>query len=320
MTACKNRKRVQLYLDGWMDESEAVRFEAHLRSCPDCQAELINLEEVSSSALEIVDQAPDAGYWNGFFNRVLNRIVARNVSPYETRKVTSRRLKLRIGSYAVAITTVAAVLLLTFTYALRSPHGTDSPAVSDKPTAVADTPVEEVPIVDADTDRSMEFVEMDLRPRSSGDQSTSVPANQDGGSASEGLAATSGATKPAGSDEDEPAIRADAGFRDLFSDAIRQSPAHLNLDGDSGFLDRLMSLYGGRGSDDYRLDQETVVEAVLSGYGPWIDAGGGERSPGISLNGSIPGVAGRPYPELPEMSEKEELARYMIELRIMRAK
>lgn len=113
MATCKHKKRLQIYLDGWMEPPEASRFERHLKKCSECQAELMALEEVSSSALEIVDEAPESSYWDSFYPRILNRIMSRDVTPYEEPEKSLKSLRLRIGAYSLAVVSLAAVALLT---------------------------------------------------------------------------------------------------------------------------------------------------------------------------------------------------------------
>jgi hypothetical protein len=113
MKKCKYSKRIQLLLDGWMDEKEAARFEKHLRGCSICQSELIEHEEITTAALEIVEQAPETEYWKNFHSRVMNRIHSREVSPYsseEIEKPVSKRTKL--GIFAISFVSIAAVFLI----------------------------------------------------------------------------------------------------------------------------------------------------------------------------------------------------------------
>jgi hypothetical protein len=116
MKTCKYKKRLQIYLDGWMDGSEAERFEKHLKKCPSCQAELMELEDISSAALEIVDEAPERGYWDSFFTRTLNRITSRDITPYEAPAESRKGLALKIGSYSLAVVSMAAIILLAAVY------------------------------------------------------------------------------------------------------------------------------------------------------------------------------------------------------------
>lgn len=116
MTTCKYKKRLQIYLDGWMDDSEAARFEKHLKNCPVCQAELVELEDVSSAALEIVDEAPERNYWESFYARTLNRIISRNITPYETAESPRKGIRLKIGTYSLAIVSLAAAVLLVINF------------------------------------------------------------------------------------------------------------------------------------------------------------------------------------------------------------
>jgi len=112
MKICKFAKRLQIYLDGWMEEKESTEFERHLRKCDQCQNELVALEEVSSAALEIVDEAPEPDYWSNFHSRVMNRVIARNASPYSQPEQTEKRSKRKMGTYSVGILSIAAAVLL----------------------------------------------------------------------------------------------------------------------------------------------------------------------------------------------------------------
>jgi hypothetical protein len=116
MRTCKHKKRLQIYLDGWMEQREADRFEEHLKKCPVCQSELVELEEISSAALEMVDEAPEKSYWDSFYPRLLNRIISRDVTPYEKVESSRKELRLRIGTYSLAIISMAAVILLALNY------------------------------------------------------------------------------------------------------------------------------------------------------------------------------------------------------------
>jgi len=119
-----------------MEDSEARRFEKHLKKCSTCQAELIELEDVSSAALEIVDEAPESNYWDSFYARTLNRIISRNVTPYEQTAESHKSFRWRIGSYSLAIVSMAAVIILVVNFlpdianmaARKSP---EAPAISE---------------------------------------------------------------------------------------------------------------------------------------------------------------------------------------------
>jgi anti-sigma factor RsiW len=150
MRECRYKKRIQIYLDGWMDDKEARRLEAHLKRCSDCQTEMVELEEIASAALEIVDQAPDINYWKNFPARVLNRIISRDVNPYGGKPKPARSLRLKIGSYSVAVTALAAAVLLIFNYVNRShvipDAGIQNEVEISEPIAADDTAEPKIPV------------------------------------------------------------------------------------------------------------------------------------------------------------------------------
>ncbi len=114
MSKCNNTKLMQIYLDGWMGESEIKKFEDHLKDCPECQMELVDLEEVTRATLEIVDQAPEREYWDNFVNRVNNRIAARDVSMEISSSRKSKSFSVKYSLYSVAVMAFAASLLIIF--------------------------------------------------------------------------------------------------------------------------------------------------------------------------------------------------------------
>lgn len=148
MATCKHRKRLQIYLDGWMERVEAVRFEKHLKKCSECQSELMALEEVSSSALEIVDEAPESSYWDSFYARTLNRIISRDVTPYEQPEESRKSLRLKIGTYSLAIISLAAVLLLALNFIPGILNSTSDQQAAEK----SPTPRTEVANIESDNE------------------------------------------------------------------------------------------------------------------------------------------------------------------------
>jgi hypothetical protein len=130
MTECSYIKRLQLYLDGWTEGDATRDIEEHLKTCPQCQAEMVELVESNGAALEIVDLAPDRSYWDSFANRVHNRIIARDVEPTRNEKKSSSRFP------AFRLASVLVILIVTITTAfmmLRQPiRGPDSTVNSNQ--------------------------------------------------------------------------------------------------------------------------------------------------------------------------------------------
>lgn len=324
MRECKFKKRIQIYLDGWMDDREAKRFEKHLRQCSDCQTEMVELGEVASAALEIVDQAPGSDYWENFPTRVLNRIISREVSPYEEKPRPARSLRLKIGSYSVAITALAAAVLFILNYADRSlvvPDSSLSEVIEiPGPTMTAD-PVEPTILTAAEAEKQY-----------SADELESVLSAQRNVPAEEELLVAEERGNAVDEETAKPSLVPSVAQLDIDFETVLRTPASsdgpsLKLDDDYDFLNRLMAAYRGKAADDYRISQAVVARGILSGYTSRDADGldnGGYGSPDIA---PAPGLAGGGYSprwgylNLPDdTSNTEELRKYFIELELMQAK
>jgi anti-sigma factor RsiW len=328
MRECEYKKRIQIYLDGWMDDKEAGRLEAHLRQCSDCQTEMMELEEISSAALQIVDQAPDVNYWRNFPGRVLNRIISRNVSPYGGKSKPARSLRLKIGSYSVAVTALAVAVLMIFNYVNRSDVIPDVDVQNDvevsRPITADDSAEPEVPA--SEEPREQPAV---AESESISDRQRDVPGEE-----RQLITSESG---PVSRDEIQESVfdppqalsvsQPDYDFSEAFRTTKSFELAPLKLDEDYNFLNRLMAAYRGNAANDYRISEAVVVEGILSGYSfRDIDGlnNGGYGSPDSRL---IPGLTGGGfstgwgYLSLPDnASDAEELRKYLIELELMQAK
>ncbi len=328
MRECRFKKRIQIYLDGWMDDKEAGRFEAHLKRCSDCQTEMVELEEVASAALEIVDQAPDIDYWRNFPARVLNRIISRDVSPYGGKQRSARSLRLKIGSYSVAITALAAAVLLILNYVNRSlvvpDTGIRDGVEISGPTAATDM-VEPMIFTTEESEKPPVVVE-----------SESILAGQRSVPAEEKPLVTAERSSLTVNEIEEDvsrpsqavlALQSDYDLRAVFRKSALLEQPPLRLDDDYNFLNRLMAAYRGRAANDYRISQAVVAEGILSGYTSGdinrLDNG----NYGLLDIGPFPGLTGGGYSSgwgylsLPDdTSDAEELRKYLIELELMRAK
>ncbi|MEE8418197.1 MAG: zf-HC2 domain-containing protein [candidate division Zixibacteria bacterium] len=328
MRECKFKKRVQIYLDGWMDGKERARFEAHLKQCSYCQTEMIDLEEISSAALEIVDQAPDIDYWKNFSIRVLNRIISRDVSPYGEKQRSTRSRRLKIGSYSVAITTLAAAVLLILNYTGRSidiPNSGIRDGVEISwPTAATDIvePViftaeesEEPPVVEESGNilAGQKSVPAEGKALATVEQSSSTVNEIE-----ENISRFSGAVL---------AFQSDYDLRAVVRKPAPLKLAPLKLDNDYNFLNRLMAAYRGRVANDYRISQAVVAEGILSGYTSRDVNGFDNGNFGLLYVGPFHGLTGDGYSSgwgylsLPDdTSNAEELRKYLIELELMQVK
>ncbi len=328
MRECKFKKRIQIYLDGWMDDKEARRFEAHLKRCSDCQTEMVELEEVASAALEIVDQAPDFDYWKNFPTRVLNRIISRDVSPYEGKQRSARSLRLKIGSYSVAITALAAAVLLILNYVDRSlvvpDTGVRDGVEISGPTVARDIvepriftieKSERPPVVD-----KSESILVEQR---------SVPAEEKPLVTAEKSSFIVNEIEEDASQPSQAALALQSGydFRAVFRKPASFERPPLKLDDDHNFLNRLIAAYRGGAANDYRISQAVVAEGILSGYASQGLNGLDGGNYGWLDIGTFPGLTGDGYSSawgylsLPDdTSNAEELRKYLIELELMQAK
>jgi len=304
MSGCKRKKRLQIYLDGWMDERDSEQFENHLRRCDECQTELFELEEISSSALEIVDHAPERDYWESFFTRAHNRINSRGVTPYVERESQASGLKLT--SYTVGIMAIAAVLILTFSYLSRGPRHSDSEAQvsgekESRSVAASGAIVSEqelitkIAVIPEAPPSAAEFDKIDLR-----------------------------AEKPADVDidySDTISAISDKDYQSAFRGSIRLKPGELWLSEDENFVSRLLAEYDGLADDSFSVNPNVVAEGIISGY-----ASGGNGRNGLLFTGRGLGTndainPGWGYLGLPgDTTRSDEFHRYLIELDIMRAK
>jgi hypothetical protein len=113
MIDCKHKKRIQLYLDGWTAGEAFKDLEEHLKVCPECQAEMAELVEIQSAALEIIEQAPDHSYWRSFASRVRNRIIARDVEPERDAPRSAPRFPIfRLASVLMTIVVIMGTSFL----------------------------------------------------------------------------------------------------------------------------------------------------------------------------------------------------------------
>ena len=315
MKDCRLKKRLQIYLDGWLDGRESERFEDHLRRCEECQTELIELEEISSEALEIVDHAPERDYWNSFFTRVHNRILARGANPFGEKK--SHVFSFRIASYSVGVIAVAATLVLTFGYLSLRPFGSKSAQGPEKQVTAPSEATSEPDISDSRWEVNSAVI------------SDNVGADKVSGisSASEGNFPGRKPTnsKAGGSIKDGPNI-SDAALYNIaardfgldFRSALRVSSAPLRLDENENLVGRLMAAYGGSAEGNFSINPDVVAQGILSSYGP---VAGGQNGTTLNGHGTGSNYAVNPrwgYLGLPaDTSGTDEFRRYMIELDLM---
>ncbi|OGC94687.1 MAG: hypothetical protein A2W25_15825 [candidate division Zixibacteria bacterium RBG_16_53_22] len=141
MADCRYKKILQFYLDSSGAGPHFKDLEEHLKTCPECQLQLAELEELNSAALDIIDEAPEKEYWDSFPVRVRNRITARSIEPAEI--VRKRRAPwysaFRMASVLVALMFIAAYSILVLR---RGTSTLDNPAsIADRPSIISEQPV-----------------------------------------------------------------------------------------------------------------------------------------------------------------------------------
>lgn len=314
MKECKLKKRLQIYLDGWMDSREFERLEAHLRHCEECQNELIELEEISSGALEIVDHAPEREYWDSFFNRVHNRIMARGASPYQPKK--NRIFSFKFASYSLSVLAVAAAIILVFGIVSHLPFdGGPVPQYANK---------EIVPAVSSSGNLSV-ALQPDVK--SPAGENSGKPDLVSSKFSDQGhIAITSHDASRSDAGESGKAMngKPDVASRDFSSDfraPLRIDQAPVSLDEDENFINRLLKTYGSWQETDYSINPSVVAEGIISGYASSGNGANGllsKKSDQTVIGAANPGWG---YLGLPgDTTGTEEFRRYQIELDLMSTK
>jgi hypothetical protein len=319
MKTCKQSKRLQIYLDGWMENVEAARFEKHLKKCSSCQAELIELEDISSAALEIVDEAPESSYWDSFYARTLNRIISRNVTPYERSGEPRKSLRLKIGSYSLAIVSMAALILLAVNF-LPDILNLMAERNLDRQKGLEQS--ESASIVEAiETGESLELNTRDLTVSEpelvESEQVNTISQEADLASAETGDNSIS-----------DRLIPADDDILTYFRDDIPVNEPLLTLSDVSDYPGESAPEEYNNINEDYRLSSSMIAAGILSEASDRYNLGRSfDGYTGFSLNeyganSFLNGVSGNwGYLSMPpDSAEAEEFRRYLIELELIQAK
>ncbi len=61
------------WLDGELSPAEAEAYQAHVRGCAECERELASLGRIVRMTDELKLRAPDAEFWNGYWESVYRR-------------------------------------------------------------------------------------------------------------------------------------------------------------------------------------------------------------------------------------------------------
>ena len=133
MKECKFKKRLQFYIDGWLDERESKIFDEHLKRCAQCQMEMAEIEDVNSASLNIIDQAPEKEYWDSFAVRVRNRIVSRDAVPAESAKKSPSFLGFRFVAVFMAVLAISSITLIISRFETKTPAFTTAARNAEAP-------------------------------------------------------------------------------------------------------------------------------------------------------------------------------------------
>ena len=319
MKSCKHKIRLQIYLDGWMEDSEAARFEKHLKKCSICQSEIMELEDISAAALEIVDEAPERGYWDSFYPRTLNRIISRNITPYESSEVSRKGLRLKIGTYSLEIVSLAAIILLTVNFL---PDILNLMAEKSSDRGIAVEQVEPVLIVEA-TDNAQAVgpllpggadpitLEESTEPVSSDRQATELVLVESGRA-----------------EESADALVAETEVLDYFNDEIVTEKPELLLSDLTDFSREPAKTEFANINKDYRLSSSMIAAGILSELNNKKDDAGSLNGKiefsvaGNGFNNFLNGASGSwGYLSMPtDSGNTEEFRRYLIELELIQTK
>jgi len=312
MKTCSFKKRLQIYLDGWMDERELERFEDHLRSCDDCQTELIELEEMSASALEIVDHAPERTYWDNFFARVHNRINSRGVSPYQ--EAPKSRFSIKALTYSIGVMTVAASLIFIL-------FNISNNTIDQAPPSVINTPQERPALTDNSAMNIIQPAVTEIeRVPSEPEVEKTVNLSKATGDKSQLAKSAVVSAKSGIENRDEFADISEADVLSTFRGSVPLQPGKTTPSEDENFIGRLLAEYSGSYDGIAGVKPNVVAEGLISGY---VSGGVNQGSiPGSvrDLNNQAInprwGYLGLPF----DTTNRGEFDRYTIELNLMRAK
>jgi hypothetical protein len=326
MKRCKEVKRLQIYMDGWMDPNESIKFEKHLQKCSFCQTELMTLEEMSSAAIEIPDEAPEREYWDSFHSRIMNRIIARDISPHNDQISESRKSKLKIGSYSLVIVSLAAVMVILLNVNINTPlneavtdnqqnPNTDS-VLNVIPPQIIDKNNAEVANIIVNLDENMADTEVsnnDVIP------STNIPEQP-----------INSELVLASVENDVSPIDTEINYSDLLDDRFVLSSVPVQLTERDKNLDNYPRVFEGRINEKYQLKPEIVASGIFSLVDNTSEASRSMAFQNMRSNTTVSGnfISDRGgfnvnwgYLSMPgEISKTDEYERYLIEIELIEIK
>jgi hypothetical protein len=115
MSDCRMSKdRLIEALYGELDPAEKERFDAHLRSCPDCAAEYASLEETLRTMDKRERPDPGPAFWDGYWDRLSKRMLWEAIEEDRRASLAARvrGLFARLPRWSLQAAGAAALLLL----------------------------------------------------------------------------------------------------------------------------------------------------------------------------------------------------------------
>src|SRR5439155_8192188 len=109
MTRDQWTDRLSEYLDGDLGIAERAALEAHVASCPACEAILAELRRVVARAQAIDDQPPTTDLWPAIAQQIG---VSSGAEPHGVVSLAARRARRRLSFTVPQLAAAAAVLLL----------------------------------------------------------------------------------------------------------------------------------------------------------------------------------------------------------------
>jgi hypothetical protein len=285
-----------------------------------------DVEEMSSAAIEIPDEAPEREYWDGFHSRVLNRIIARDISPYNEQIAESKKSKLKIGGYSLVIVSLAAVMVLLLNMNINTPLNeavTDNPQNPNTESVLNVTPPQIIDNNDAEVANIIDI--------QNGNMADNEVSNNDV------ILTNSILEQPINSESalvsaesDITPIDIEINYSNLLNDRFVLSSVPVQLTERDKNLDNYPRVFEGRINEKYQLKPEIVASGILSLVDNTSEASRSMAFQNLGPNTTVSGnfISDRGgfnvnwgYLSMPgEISKTDEYERYLIEIELIEIK
>jgi len=262
---------------------------------------------------KIIDEAPENNYWDSFYSRTLNRILSRNVTPYQPHEKNKKGFRLRIGSYSLAVVSIAAVIMVAINY---FPDGSEMPLNSNLTPAVS-IGVPQAEIVPSKPEIKKHIAVVPAEENLSG---TDAAQNQvqayDMKSLPENASSTQNKLEPA---IENAVLGVD--FTSYFKGELLAEKADLRLTDGSYYSSAQTETNYDKIDDNYRLSSSMIADGILQGAN---GLSGNDYSTGLlfSADDIFGGNFGNwGYLSMPsDTGNSKEIRRFLIELELIETK